>query len=165
VARTATKVHRRLPNPRRVKMHRNYSVEEAAATVGVHKNSIREWLRHGLHAMRDQRPLLILGHDLKEFLVRRRQANKRPCQPGEIYCVRCRVPQRPAGGIADYQPITATLGNLVGMCPHCEAMIHRRVSAARLSDVKGELDVRVPQAQEHIDESAQASVNCDFKRE
>lgn len=165
MARTATKKHRRLPNPRRVKIHRNYSVEEAAATVGVHKNSIREWIRCGLPAMKDQRPHLILGHDLKEFLARRRQANKRPCQPGEIYCVRCRLPRQPAGGIADYQPLTASLGNLIGICPVCEAMIHRRVSTARLNYAKGELDVRVPQAQEHIDESAQASVDCDFKRE
>jgi hypothetical protein len=128
-------------------------VEEVAGLLGVHKNTVREWLRGGLPALTDQRPLLILGHELLAFLTRRRQANKRPCQPGEIYCVRCRVPQKPAGGMAEYRPLTVTGGNLIGICPRCETLIYRRVSLARLEQVKGELDVPLTQAREHINES------------
>lgn len=165
MAQPAPKAHRRLPSPRRVKIHRNYSVEEVAGLLGVHKNTVREWLRGGLPALADQRPLLILGHELVAFLNRRRQANKRPCQTGEFYCVRCRVPQKPAGGMAEYRPLTATGGNLVGICPQCETLIFRRVSLARLHLVKGELDIPLTQAREHISEKDQPSVNCDLKQE
>lgn len=165
MAPPSARAHRRQPNPRRVKIHRNYTVEEVAGVLGVHKNTVREWLRRGLPALTDQRPLLILGPELAAFLIRRRQASKRPCQAGEIYCVRCRAPQRPAGGMAEYRPLTTTGGNLVGICPKCEALIYRRVSLSRLDQVKGELDVSQTQAREHIDESNQPSVNRDLKQE
>src|SRR6516162_8070923 len=34
-------------NPRRVKIHRTYTVEEAARLFGVHKNTVRTWLKTG----------------------------------------------------------------------------------------------------------------------
>ena len=67
--------------------------------------------------------MLILGGELAAYLKARRTENKQPCLPGEIYCVRCRAPKKPAGAMADYQPVTATLGNLMGICPDCESMI------------------------------------------
>ena len=159
------RAHRRLPNPRLVKIHRNYSVEEAASLLGVHKNTVREWLRGGLPALTDQRPLLILGRELVAYLTRRRQANKRPCKPGEIYCVACRSPQKPAEGMAEYRPLTATGGNLAGICPKCNRMIYRRVSLARLPLDKGDLDITTTQERGHIGESSQPSVNRDFSKE
>lgn len=131
--------------------------------LGVHKNTVREWLRHGLPALTEQRPFLILGSVLSAYLSQRRQANKRPCKAGEIYCVRCRSPQQPAGQMVDYQPLSATGGNLVGICPHCESFIFRRVNLVRLDQIKAELDVQMPVALRHIDESHKASVNSDLE--
>lgn len=133
--------------------------------LGVHKNTIRDWIRRGLPVIDQRRPALILGAALADFITRRYSSNKRPCAPGQIYCVRCRCPQHPAGGIADYQPITATSGNLVGICPACDAFMYRRVSRAKLDHARGILDVSLPEALRHIDESSNPSVNHDFKRE
>lgn len=156
---------RRTHNPRLVKIHRSYWVEEVAELLHVHKNTVREWIRRGLPTIDQRRPVVILGRDLAAFLDQRRRANKRPCLPGQIYCVRCRSPQRPAGGMADYLPLTSSGGNLLGLCPICDALMYRRVSYARLRDVQGNLDVRVPEATRHIDESRKPSVNSDFERE
>ena len=101
--------------------------------------------------------MLILGADLVAFLRARRVKYKRTCQPGEMYCVGCRAPRAPAGDMADYQPLTATLGNLIGMCPACEAMMYRRVRLAQIEQVRGKLDFTLPQALPHIDESAEPS--------
>jgi hypothetical protein len=150
---------------RLVKIHRSYSVEEAAKVLRVHKNTVREWLRCGLPAIDEHRPLVILGRELASFLDRRRRANKRPCAQGQIYCVRCRCPQYPAGGMADYLPLTATGGNLVGMCPTCDTLMYRRVNLAKLGAVRGILDVQLPEAMQHIDESHSPSVNSDFAQE
>ncbi|MGQ0677392.1 MAG: helix-turn-helix domain-containing protein [Rhodospirillales bacterium] len=132
----------RRPNPRRAKIHRSYTVEEAARLYGAHRNTVRNWIRQGLPVCDDRRPLLILGSDLAIFLTRKRIQNKRPCGPGEVYCVRCRVPQSPALGMADYEPLTATSGNLTGVCPQCGGMIYRCVSLARLALASGKLDVQ-----------------------
>jgi hypothetical protein len=82
---------KRHPNPRLAKIHRNYTVDEIANLFGVHKNSVRNWVKGGLPTSDDRRPMLILGRDLVAFLHARRVKNKRPCQPGEIYCMRCRA--------------------------------------------------------------------------
>lgn len=156
---------RRHPNYRLAKIHRSYSVQEGATLLGVHRNTVREWIRQGLPTTDRTRPLLILGRDLAAFLLARRVKNKRTCQAGEIYCVRCRHPRTPAGDMAEYQPVTEKTGNLVGICPACECMIYRRVSLVRLEQVRGKLEITMPKVSTRIDESAQPSVNSDFRRE
>ena len=153
----------RHPNYRLAKIHRNYTVEEIAKLFGVHRNTVREWVKRGLPTSDRKRPMLILGRDLAAFLQARRLKNKRTCQPGEIYCVRCHTPKNPAGDMAEYQPVTTALGNLVGICPSCESMMYRRVNLAKLDQVRGKLDITMAQALRHIDESTQSSVNSDLK--
>ena len=153
---------KRHPNPRLAKIHRNYTVEEIAALFGVHRNTVREWVKRGLPTNDDRRPMLILGRDLVAFLQVRRAKNKRTCQPGEIYCVRCRAPKAPAADMADYQTVTETLGNLIAICPDCGSIMNRRVSLAKLEQIRGKIDITMPQALPHIDESARPSVNSDL---
>jgi len=134
----------RRPNPRLAKIHRSYTVEESATLFGVHRNTVREWVRRGLPTSDRKRPTLILGSELLAFLQARRLKNKRPCQAGEIYCVCCRAPKTPAGDMAEYQPFSTTGGSLVGICPSCESMIYRRVNLAKLEQVRGKLDIMMP---------------------
>jgi hypothetical protein len=152
----------RHPNHRRVKIHRNYTVEEVAKLYGRYRNTVREWIRRGLPTIDRKRPMLILGRDLAEFIQARRLKNKQKCQPGEIYCVRCRTPRKPAEEMADCQPITTTLGNLIGICPNCESIMYRRVNLAKLEQVRGSLVITMTQALPHIGESSQPSVNSDL---
>jgi Helix-turn-helix domain len=140
----------RHPNHRLAKIHRSYTVAEIAELLGKHHHTVREWIKRGLPTVDHQRPTLILGRDLSAFLQARRTKNKRSCQAGEIYCVRCRLPKSPAGGMADYQPLTPTLGNLVGICSSCESLMYRRVNLAKLSLVCGNLDVSMPEGLRHI---------------
>ena len=123
------------PNPCLAKIHRNYTVEDIANLLGKHKNTVRNWVKEGLPTIDDkQRPMLILGHVLRAFLKARQEKNKRPCKPGQLYCVRCRVPKFPAGGMADCKPITATIGNLEAICPDCDSIMNQRVSLARIEE-------------------------------
>jgi len=48
----------RVASPRRVKLHRNYSVEEAARYVAVHKNTVRRWIKD---------PSIVGGSSVKKF--------------------------------------------------------------------------------------------------
>ena len=141
---------RRRFNPRRVKINRNYTVEEVARLLQAHKNTVRSWLKEGLPVIDRQRPALILGRDLQAFLDSRRKQLKQTCRPGEMYCLKCRTPRTPAGGMVDYVPMTANSGNLRGICPDCHTLIHRRVGLAKSEEIRGSLDVTVPHADPHI---------------
>ena len=153
----------RRPNHRLVKIHRSYTVEEVAALLGVHKNTVRMWVKGGLALSDDQRPMLILGRQLIAYLQAKRVQNKRTCRPGELYCVRCREPRQPAGSIADYKPVTKTVGNLTALCPVCVSIMNRKISIAKLPLFQAEMDISLPQAPRHIGDSSDPSVNSDLK--
>jgi excisionase family DNA binding protein len=156
-------VKKRLPNHRLAKIHRSYTVDEIAILLGTHRNTVRQWIKRGLPTVDVKRPILVHGRDLCAYLQARRLKNKRPCQPGEIYCVRCRAPKAPAGDMAEYQHLTPTGGNLVGICPDCDSMMNRRVCFLKLDQIRGRLEITMPQALRHIRESSKPSVNSDLR--
>jgi excisionase family DNA binding protein len=147
---------------RRVKIHRNYTIAEAAALLGAHKHTVSRWIaRGGLPTTDARRPRLIHGEDLRAFL-RARHPPKQPCRNGEFYCLRCRAPKRPALGMADYIPRTATRGMLRGLCPTCERLIYRAASVRSIENLDG-LDVAFPNAEQPLVDSFAALSNVDFK--
>jgi hypothetical protein len=152
-------------NPRRVKIHRSYTVEEAAKLFRVHKNTVRDWLTTGLQKIDDRRPILILGRELAGFLHARRERMRQRCRVGELYCFRCRAPRGSAPGTAKYLPLTPSSGNLRALCGDCGTRMYRRVSFQKLAVVAGDLQVQVTQVQQRITECADPSLNCDLERE
>lgn len=155
---------KRLYNPNLAKMHRNYTVEEVASLYEIFKGTVRNWIKAGLPVLDDKRPMLILGSDLAAFHQAKRTKNKQKCLPGEMYCVRCRAPKSPALGMADYKPITETRGNLIAICPACGSIMNKCTSLAKLEQVRGKMDIKMPQALQHIVDSNQPSVNSDLKQ-
>jgi len=153
----------RHPNPRLLKIHRCYTVEQLAAALKLHKNTIRRWAKDGLRSIDDRRPTMFRGMDAADFLRSRRQAGKRPCRPGEIYCLKCRGPKIPAGLIADLIVKSATVGCLEAICPACGRMLYRRVNPARIDAVRGNLEITVRQAKPRIGDRAGPTLNGDSK--
>src|SRR5260370_38995105 len=119
---------KRHPNHRQVKIHRSYTVEEIASLFGIHKNTVREWIRAGLPVLDAKRPMLILGQELAAFLQARRIKNKQSCEPGQMYCFRCRAPKMAAGDMPAYLPQTEKLGWLKAICPDFQTIINPRGS-------------------------------------
>ncbi len=151
-------------NPNLVKINRSYTVEEAASIFPVHKNTIRSWIKNGLAICDDQKPLLILGHDLKEFIKSKRKKNKQKCKDHEIYCLRCRSPKRPAGNMADYEPMSPTTGRLIGICSTCGGIINKYFSLVNLEQISTELEITLPKVQKHISKRDDLLLISDFNK-
>jgi hypothetical protein len=141
---------KRHPNPNVVKIHISYSVENLVKLFGVHANTIRAWRDQGMTPNDDSKPALFHGTTVAAFLRARRALGKRPCLPGQIFCLGCRRQQHPALQMADYLPKTDTRGMLQGMCPDCGALINRAVSLAGIGAIKGNLDVTIRNASPRI---------------
>ena len=153
----------RTPDARGIKSRCTYTIYEAAEALRVHRNTVRNWLKEGLPSLNDKRPILIVGRDLKVFLASRRKARRRPCKEGEIFCIKCRSPKAPALGMADYIPISTTLGSLIGLCPDCGTVINRWTSLQRLQEIRGQLDVKVTVPQQRLSVTACPPSDCHFE--
>ena len=155
----------RRANPQRIKLHRSYSVPELATRLDVHKNTVRLWQSDGLKPIDASRPALFQGKDVRTFLAKRNASRKRPCKPGTIYCFRCRVPRAPALGMADYNLLTATSGNLRALCETCGGIMHQRIRRADLEAKMPGLHVQIREAPPRISGSPSPSQNCDPERQ
>ena len=125
----------RRPNVRAVKKHRSYTVDEAARTLIVAKGTVRRWLKTGLLALTEQRPALILGHDLIAFLDARKR-DRKPCQLQQAYCFACRAPRDPAFNEVEFTPRSNAAGMMQALCSDCATVMHKRVSAGRLAELR-----------------------------
>ena len=94
-------------NLRAIRANTAYTFEEAANTLGVSIVTIRGWEKRGLSVMRLQKPFLILGCELQEFIEKRIRNAKVPLDSDQLYCLPCRKPQIP-------------MGRMVGLRPDCE---------------------------------------------
>ena len=65
--------------------------------------------------------------------------------------------------MAEYVPVTEKFGNLIAICPDCDAIMNRRVSLARIGQIRGEMDISFPEALGHLIESANPTVNSDLR--
>jgi hypothetical protein len=118
-------------NPRKIKIHISYAVEELARTLGCHKQSVRNWLKQGLAALNDgKRPLLIQGAVARAFLEGRRRRARRRCEPDELYCLSCRQPRTAIDGTLAIGAVQDRTPMLSGVCSNCGTRMFKKVSAA-----------------------------------
>lgn len=156
----------RRPNPRKVRSHGVYTVQELAEALGVHQITIRRWIHQdGLPAVTDRKPWLIDGRDAKQFLESRSRTAKCRLARGELYCLRCRDRRRPDGGLVDYLPNTADFGRLVGFCPACGTTMYRAVRKVDLDELPTDLDLAFPTGETGIASSAAPALNVHFEKE
>ncbi len=114
-------MHRHAHNPRAAKTHRCYDVAQLVKLYDCHRNTISNWVEAGLRSIDDKYPRLFHGSTLKAFHSERRKKRKRPCGPGQVYCLVCQTPKGPLGGMVDYQPNSISTEQLLPSAPTATA--------------------------------------------
>ena len=137
-------------NPNKCKINRNYSISEIALLYDVHKNTVRAWLRRGLTKIDNQRPYLILGRDLRQFLKDLRTINKRPCELGEIYCMKCKMPRIPEQGSTIFEAELSRYGRIKASCNVCNSAMNRYFRLADLEMLQRHFAVILPLQQKRL---------------
>ena len=152
-------------NPRLAKINRSYSVSELAELLGVHKHTVRGWVRAGLPTVDKAKPTLIHGDEFQAWWAKRTKAKKCPLKSGEFYCFKCREPKRAALGMVEYASMTPTSGNLKALCETCQTLMHRRVRVDAIPTEMPGLDVKIEEAPSSIGVQSSPSQNTDKQME
>jgi len=118
-----------------IRIHQSYEVAELADLLMCTQQTVRAWIRDGLPVLSAQRPILILGFELRKYLKDRDAKAKRPTALGEFYCMRCRKPRKPFGMLVDYIPINESRGRLVALCSVCETTCSGFATKASLPEL------------------------------
>lgn len=120
---------------RKIKIHNQYTYEQAADALGVSVQTVRLWRQSGLPVLDSQKPHLILGFALKDFLQSRSNKPERRLALDQFLCMACNAPRRAYGGMADYTPYTDARGRLEALCEACQGLCGKFASASLCAEL------------------------------
>jgi hypothetical protein len=119
---------------RRLKRSQTYTVPEAAIAVRVSIGTVRRWVRQGLPLIDSNRPSLIHGKALHDWLHTKAKARKVKCGPRQIFCCKCQ-------NARDFLPGSAVLihrnemaASVRALCVECGTTMYRHCSKANADD-------------------------------
>lgn len=147
---------------RRPKQLLTYTVADAAEVCRVTENTIRRWLAEGLPTVDDLRPTLIHGSALIAFRAMKRAKAKKPCPPGTMFCLPCRLPRSPAFDAVEFVAGIGIIGNLRALCSVCSGVMNRRCRADQVSRAMPNLTITITPPSPRLEGCSDASQNDDF---
>ena len=117
---------------RKIKKHRLYGYDEAGNALGVTPHTVRFWRGSGLQVMTATTPHYILGAELIRYIEEKQAKRSNKMALDQMYCFKCKAPQKPLWAMVDYIPINDARGRLTGLCGACEGGLQRFVGAGDL---------------------------------
>jgi hypothetical protein len=146
-----------------IKLSCIYDPAEIAKLFGIHRNTVRHWLKEGLAPIDDRRPILISGAALKAFISGRQRARKKKCASCEFFCFRCRAPRKPWGGMADFSILNDKIARAIAFCSVCETPMHRTIRRADLPKFTAAIEQQ-SMASERLIDCPDPIENCDLEK-
>lgn len=153
------------PKFRAAKIHRTYTVREAAKLLEVHYSTVRRWLKvDGLKKLDDQKPTIIAGSELVRFGASRKTI-KYPCRLTEAFCFRCREPRKAALAACEITSVSGTGCNIRLLCETCATVMHKVVPWRKMHLLASEYVVSASLDIRSLVERNAPSANVHFERE
>ena len=116
-------------NTRRIKSKISYPVAVLAELVGVHPNTVNNWVKNdGLQRVQGVYPHLIYGQAAIEFLNARRQKTRSTLSLDEFNCLKCGAPRKAYEGITTIENINTKIALLRAVCESCNGKIGKIIS-------------------------------------
>lgn len=138
---------RRKPDLRRIRTSKTYTLPEIAKTLDRNIATIRSWVRQDLPLLSKQKPLLVLGSDLKRWPAATWKAKARKCQSDELFCFKCRVPRKPKLASVEILPRNEKTVAIKGRCEVCGTRMNQTGSAAKIDEIKNRFGALTLQTQ------------------
>ena len=111
---------------------RSYTLREISRLLQINIRTAQTWHREGLTPIDpNDRPMLFLGSDIRQFLIARRDSRKIKLQPDQFYCPRCKTARNSDPEKVFYQPTGRKMGRcdeqvfIKGICLICGCRLTR----------------------------------------
>ena len=140
----------------------NYSTNDISELLNVHKRTVHHWYKEGLPKIDSQKPYLVLGVDLKEFIKSRQKKRKKKCKANEFYCCKCRKCRHPWKLCVDMITLNKKQFIIKGICSICETKINKILPMSKMEEAIKIFMVQKIHDQDILDTS-HSLVNTDIK--
>lgn len=118
------------PDLRRIKQKQCYTVPDISVALGVAEGTVRRWVAQGLPTIDDQRPKLVHGSVLREWLVEKRVNRRTKCGPRQMYCFKCRDARDLLPGSVITTNRNAKSAMIEALCTSCGSKMFRQCGKA-----------------------------------
>ena len=151
------KSKKRRPDFRRIRPSKTYKLPEIAEALDRDIATVRRWVRDGLPTLDRQRPLLVLGSELKVWLKAKWSARKQPCQADELRCFTCQKPRLPKLGSVRIIPNNEKTVSIKAECDVCGTRMNQFGSRAKIAEIE-EIFRALSLRMQRLDRCSNASV-------
>lgn len=128
---------KRTYDPRKVKRHRSYTVQDLANLYSVGPNTVRQWIKkHDLPVIEGSYPVLMHWTEIRSWMTAWQRARKWTCAPNEMSCLKCQGPRKVKAGTFHVVVSNKALLRLKGDCEMCGNTMNRATSQAKLEGEK-----------------------------
>ncbi|MGB0906780.1 MAG: helix-turn-helix domain-containing protein [Maricaulaceae bacterium] len=125
---------KRTYDPRKVKRHRSYTVQDLAALYEVGPNTVRQWIKkQGLPVIEGSYPTLMHWAEIRRWIIDWQSARKWTCAANEMSCLRCQAPRKVKAGTFRVTESNKELLMMHGDCETCGRAMNRATSRAKLN--------------------------------
>lgn len=137
---------------RKIKAKRSYSFKEIASLLNVHTRTVQLWHTDGLEVLEGSNsPYLVMGSQIKKYLMQKSTKNKTILKENEFYCMSCRKAVTPTQVVIFIGKAKVggnkSLVRLQGNCPECNSKVNRFTTKDTLfiaDEVSNKWDLEYP---------------------
>jgi len=137
-------------NTNLIKETLNYSIYGIADLYGIHRGTVRQWIKEGLPLIDNHKPFIVLGSYLKEFLKNRQGNRKTKCNANELYCFKCRDARTSWNNLVDLKILNERSLLIIGICSQCNTETNKLSSLKNLDEIQEIFDVQTIHNQDLI---------------
>lgn len=110
-------------NCQNIGTHMSYTIKELAECLKVNQKTCSRWIEKGMKTVPGgKKPIYIMGHDAKDFLMKKKSEKKVKLKRNEFYCFTCRVSRTAKRGSNK-----KLKGRKTGICSVCKGKISRTI--------------------------------------
>lgn len=122
-----------------IQVKESYSPREMAQLFGIDTKTPLRWIKDGLPVIaKNTNPLLVMGSDLKVFVIKMRQKRKLVLKKDEFYCVKCQRATTGKMGSVETVKTGKTIGKnrseqwkIIGACEFCNGKLNRFIGVCQ----------------------------------